>query len=114
MIGASGALSGVLGAYFKLFPHARVQTLIPIFIVFVVRVLPAVVFLGLWFALQLLQGVGSLGVRMQGGGVAFFAHIGGFVAGMFLIRVIGRRGGGGGGSAPRVPAWSRPRERGPY
>lgn len=114
MIGASGALSGVLGAYFKLFPHARVQAFIPIFIVGIVRVLPAVLFLGLWFGLQLLQGVGSLGLRTQGGGVAFFAHIGGFVAGMLLVRVIGRRGGGDGGGASRVRDWSKPRERGPY
>ena len=90
-IGASGAIAGVLGAYLILFPHARVLTLIPIFFFITLRELPAVILLGLWFVLQLFSGVGSLGVTdaQDLGGVAYFAHIGGFVAGLVLIGVMG-------------------------
>ncbi len=90
-IGASGAIAGVLGAYLILFPHARVLTLIPIFFFITLRELPAVILLGLWFVLQLFSGVGSLGVTdaQDLGGVAYFAHIGGFVAGLVLIAVLG-------------------------
>jgi membrane associated rhomboid family serine protease len=77
----------VLGAYIVLWPHARVMTLIPIFFFITVRHIPAIIILGLWFVLQLFSGVGSLGVTdaQDMGGVAYFAHIGGFVAGMLLI-----------------------------
>ena len=90
-IGASGAIAGVLGAYLVLYPHARVTTLIPIFFFVAIREIPAVIILGLWFILQLLSGVGSLGVKdaQDMGGVAFFAHIGGFVAGMVLVFLLG-------------------------
>jgi membrane associated rhomboid family serine protease len=90
-IGASGAIAGVLGAYLILFPHARVLTLIPIFFFITLRELPAVILLGLWFVLQLFSGVGSLGVTdaQDLGGVAYFAHIGGFVAGLVLIGILG-------------------------
>ena len=90
-IGASGAIAGVLGAYLILYPHARVMTLIPIFFFVTVRELPAIIILGLWFVLQLFSGVGSLGVpaAQNAGGVAYFAHIGGFVAGMALIGLFG-------------------------
>jgi membrane associated rhomboid family serine protease len=90
-IGASGAIAGVLGAYLILFPKARVTTLIPIFFFITIREIPAVVLLGLWFVLQLFSGVGSLGVRdaQDLGGVAYFAHIGGFVSGMILIVLMG-------------------------
>ena len=90
-IGASGAIAGVLGAYLILWPHARVMTLIPIIFLVTVRELPAILILGLWFVLQLFSGVGSLGVRdaQDMGGVAYFAHIGGFVAGMVLIFLFG-------------------------
>ena len=78
MIGASGAIAGVLGAYFLYYPRARVSTLV-YFLVFVRIVkVPAVFFLGLWFALQILS-------TAAGGGVAWFAHIGGFAAGMLLV-----------------------------
>jgi len=82
MIGASGAVSGVLGAYFLLFPQASVMTLV-IFGFFwrIVRI-PALVLLGFWMVVQILSGLGSLGA---GGGVAWFAHIGGFFAGMGLL-----------------------------
>jgi membrane associated rhomboid family serine protease len=90
-IGASGAIAGVLGAYLLLYPHARVMTLIPIFFFITVRELPAILILGLWFVLQLFSGVGSLGVpdAQDLGGVAYFAHIGGFVAGMLFILLLG-------------------------
>ncbi|HEY4690479.1 MAG TPA: rhomboid family intramembrane serine protease [Anaerolineae bacterium] len=84
-IGASGAIAGVLGAYLVLFPNARVQTLI--FWLYFIRIIEvsAVWLLGWWFLLQVLYGLGSLGLE-QTGGIAFFAHIGGFVAGWLLIR----------------------------
>jgi len=82
MVGASGAVSGVLGAYLVLFPFARVKTLIFIVIFVTVIRVPAVVLLGLWIVLQVMNGI-----AVSGGapGVAWFAHIGGFLAGMILI-----------------------------
>jgi membrane associated rhomboid family serine protease len=82
MIGASGAIGGILGAYMLLYPRARVLTLVPIFIFLRLMYIPAVVFLGLWFGFQILM---SSIDQADAGGVAFFAHIGGFVAGMLLI-----------------------------
>jgi membrane associated rhomboid family serine protease len=81
-VGASGAISGVLGAYAFLFPRARIHTLV--FLLFYISVIPipALLWVGIWFAIQLLQGVASGGA---GGGVAWFAHIGGLVAGVFLL-----------------------------
>jgi membrane associated rhomboid family serine protease len=78
-LGASGAIAGVLGAYLVLFPGARVQTLIFMFRFARMVTISALWLLGFWFVLQLFSGVGSLGV--EGGGVAYFAHVGGFVAG---------------------------------
>ncbi|MBN1895183.1 rhomboid family intramembrane serine protease [bacterium] len=91
MIGASGAISGVLGAYFIRFPGARVHILIWIF--FFIRVLrvPAVLVLGFWFFMQISSGLGTLGAG-PGGGVAWFAHIGGFVAGVLLVFVFEKKG----------------------
>ncbi len=90
MIGASGAISGVLGAYLLLHPHAKVLTLIPLgFYTGLVRV-PAVVVLGFWIVVQLINGLFHLG--QPGGGVAWFAHIGGFVAGLLLVVPFKRRG----------------------
>jgi membrane associated rhomboid family serine protease len=89
MIGASGAISGILAGYVTLFPHARVVTLIPIFIFIHFMELPAGVFIVLWFVLQLVQGYLSLGMIAEGGGgVAWFAHIGGFLAGLVCIRFL--------------------------
>ena len=86
MIGASGAVSGILGAYLVLFPAARVLTLV--FVVFFIRVIPfpAIIILGFWFLLQLLQ-IGPVAA----GGVAILAHVGGFLAGALLIAVFRRR-----------------------
>ena len=83
MVGASGAISGILGAYILLYPHARVLLLIPLGFFMHTLYVPAGVVLGLWFLMQLLPGVLSIG--QEGGGIAFFAHIGGFVAGIVLI-----------------------------
>lgn len=88
MIGASGAISGVLAGYMTLFPHARVVTVIPIVIFIHFMEVPAGIFIVLWFVLQLVQGYLSLGMIAEGaGGVAWFAHIGGFLAGLVCIRV---------------------------
>lgn len=94
MVGASGAIAGVLAGYVVLHPKARVTTLIPfIFIMFVE--LPAYVFIFVWFGWQLLSGVGSLStIGDNVGGTAFFAHIGGFLAGLALVRVMAPKGGG--------------------
>ena len=91
-IGASGAIAGVLGAYLVLFPRQRVTTLIPIFVFITVREIPAVVLLGFWFVLQLFIGVASVGANVgETGGVAYFAHVGGFVTGMVLVILMGGR-----------------------
>jgi membrane associated rhomboid family serine protease len=92
MIGASGAISGVLAGYMTMFPHARVVTLVPIFIFLHFMEVPAGIFIVLWFVLQLVLGYLSLGIIADGGGgVAWFAHIGGFLAGLLFVRVLYRR-----------------------
>jgi membrane associated rhomboid family serine protease len=86
MVGASGAIAGVLAGYMVLFPHARVLALVVIVIFIRVMPVPASLFIGLWFVLQVFS------VLFGGApGVAFFAHIGGFVAGFLLVRIVGRR-----------------------
>jgi membrane associated rhomboid family serine protease len=85
MIGASGAIAGILGAYWIVFPHARVRTVIFLIFYLDVVAIPAGLVLGLWFLLQILN-VG------MGGGVAWFAHVGGFLAGVFFIRLALGRG----------------------
>jgi len=81
MVGASGAIAGVMGAYFVLYPRSRIVTLIPLFFFFQIVEIPAIFFLGIWFVMQFLSGVGSIAASATGG-VAFWAHIGGFVAGV--------------------------------
>ncbi len=88
IVGASGAIAGVTGAYFLFFPRARIVTLVPVFIFLQVVELPAVFFLLVWFLFQLLLGVGSLGAHAAAGGVAFWAHIGGFLAGLGLAPLL--------------------------
>ena len=85
-IGASGAIAGVLGAYIVLFPRARIQTLFVLGYLVRLAQLPALLVLGFWFVLQLFSGLMSFGMT-QTGGVAWFAHIGGFVAGLVLVRL---------------------------
>jgi rhomboid family protein len=84
-IGASGAISGVLGAYIVFFPRSRILTLIPLFIIWFTARIPAIIFIGLWFLVQFLSGVSSLGT-VSSGGVAWWAHIGGFLIGVLLAR----------------------------
>jgi len=81
MIGASGAIAGVMGAYFVLYPRSRILTAIFVVIFMDLVEVPAIFFLGIWFVMQLLSGVGSIGAQAMNGGVAFWAHIGGFAIG---------------------------------
>jgi membrane associated rhomboid family serine protease len=89
-IGASGAIAAVLGAYFVLLPNARVLTAI-FFILIFFQELPAVLFLGLWFLFQLWQGGFAIVQPQAGGGVAFFAHIGGFLFGVLTVRLVAKQ-----------------------
>ena len=89
-LGASGAIAGVLGAYFILYPDARVLALVPIFVFFLAQVRAYWVLL-IWIVVNVFQGVAGLGIQ-RGGGVAHFAHIGGFFAGIVLISLLGGRG----------------------
>jgi membrane associated rhomboid family serine protease len=99
-IGASGAISGVLGAYIVFFPRSRILTLIPLFIIWFTWRIPAVVFIGLWFAMQFLSGVLALNTTASAaGGIAWWAHIGGFLLGMVLARVFAPA------TVPRAPAY---------
>jgi membrane associated rhomboid family serine protease len=104
MIGASGAVSAVLGAYIVLYPRARILSLVFLGFFYQLIEVPSLVVLGLWFVLQLIDGIGSLGLAGAEGGVAFFAHIGGFVAGVALGLLF--RGSDRGGREPgrSVPA----------
>ena len=88
-IGASGAIAGVLGGYFVLYPHSRVLALLPLFIIWEIIEVPAILFLGMWFLMQFLYvGVAAVKTGSEGGGVAFWAHIAGFVAGMGGVLVL--------------------------
>jgi len=82
MVGASGAIAGVMGAYFVVYPQSRVLTAVFVFFFFDLVEIPAVFFLGIWFLMQLVSGVGSLGLKSATGGTAFWAHVGGFVVGV--------------------------------
>ncbi|RMH02346.1 MAG: rhomboid family intramembrane serine protease [Aquificota bacterium] len=89
MVGASGAISGVLGAYMYLFPGARILALVPVFIFLTLMELPAYLFIFLWFLIQVVNGVVTLPFASMGG-VAWFAHIGGFLVGYYLVRRFAR------------------------
>ena len=107
-IGASGAIAATLGAYLVLFPRARITSLVFLGFFYQLIDVPAIIVLGFWFVLQLLDGLTSLGMVQTGGGVAFFAHIGGFVVGALVAKVIvsvgARRRGPSAPSAPSAPA----------
>jgi len=93
-VGASGAIAGVMGAYFLLFPSARVLTLVPLIIFFTFIWLPAWIVLGYWFVLQFLSGAATsiaYTSKTGGGGIAFWAHVGGFVAGLVMIKLMPQR-----------------------
>ena len=91
-VGASGAIAGVMGAYLIKFPRARILTLVPVFVFITTFEIPAALLLLYWFALQFFNGIGSIGYsQVSTGGIAFFAHIGGFLAGMLLVHVFGTR-----------------------
>jgi|UniRef100_A0A7V3RG87 membrane associated rhomboid family serine protease len=89
MVGASGAVSGVMGAYLVYFPSARILSLIPLGFFLRITYLPSLFFIGIWFFYQFLFGFASLGFK--GGGVAYFAHIGGFIMGVLLALIFRRR-----------------------
>jgi len=91
-IGASGAISGVLGAYIVFFPNSRILTLVPLLIIWFLWRIPALIFIGLWFILQFLSGVSSLGSQSMGG-VAWWAHVGGFLIGVVVALIVRAAGG---------------------
>ena len=93
MVGASGAIAGVMGAYFVLYPKSRIVTLVPLFFIFQVVEVPAILFLGIWFLMQFVNGLGSIVTVAAGqsaGGIAFWAHVAGFVAGISGVVVFRR------------------------
>jgi membrane associated rhomboid family serine protease len=90
LVGASGAIAGVMGAYIVLFPRSRVLVLIPIIIFFDIIEVPAIVFLGFWFLLQLLAGVGSMSEQGAVAGIAFWAHAAGFLSGIVGVLLFRR------------------------
>jgi membrane associated rhomboid family serine protease len=89
VVGASGAVAGVLGAYIIAFPRSRILALVPIIIIFTLMEIPAVIFIALWFFIQLFNGVASLGGAANP--VAWWAHVGGFLMGMLLIKMMAPR-----------------------
>jgi membrane associated rhomboid family serine protease len=92
MVGASGAIAGVMGAYFVLYPRSRIVTLVPLFIFVQIMEVPAILFLGIWFLMQFISGVGSVATvaTRNSGGVAFWAHVAGFVTGVVAVMVFRR------------------------
>ena len=102
MVGASGAIAAVLGAYLVMYPNSRVYTFVPIGYFARLTLMPAIVVLGLWFLLQILSGVGSLGALNEGG-TAYFAHIGGFLFGLVVGWLFKKRGRE---PQPAPPSWN--------
>jgi membrane associated rhomboid family serine protease len=96
-LGASGAIAGIIAAYAVRFPWAWIKVLVPILFIPLFFDVPALVFAGLWFLVQVMQGTSELLMPMQGGGIAWWAHIGGFVAGWLLVGPLSRAAGGTGG-----------------
>jgi membrane associated rhomboid family serine protease len=92
MVGASGAIAGVMGAYLVKFPRSRIVTFVVVFFFITTVEVPAVLMLAYWFLIQVFSGVGSIGYsHASQGGTAFFAHVGGFIAGMILVNVMGTK-----------------------
>ena len=90
MVGASGAIAGVMGGYFLMYPHSRIVTLIPIFFFIQLVEVPAVIFLGIWFLMQFLSGLSSAALSPDAslsGGIAFWAHVAGFVMGLVAVNL---------------------------
>ncbi len=96
-IGASGAIAGVMGAYFILHPRAKILTLIPIIIIPLFFEIPAFIFLGFWFVIQFFNAAGNNGAA-AGGGIAWWAHVGGFISGMVMVKINNRVPGTGAGT----------------
>ncbi|HYZ85501.1 MAG TPA: rhomboid family intramembrane serine protease [Bryobacteraceae bacterium] len=92
-VGASGAIAGVMGAYMVKFPHSRILTLVPVFVFLTTIEVPAVLILAYWFLIQIFSGVGTVATaaNVSRGGVAWFAHVGGFIAGAVLVNLLGPR-----------------------
>ena len=92
MVGASGAIAGVMGAYFVLYPRSRIVTLVPLFVFMQIMEVPAILFLGIWFLMQFISGVGTVTTlaAREAGGVAFWAHVAGFVTGVAAVLVFRR------------------------
>ena len=92
-IGASGAIAGVMGAYLVMFPRARIAVFMPLFFFLGAPYIPAAALIGIWFLMQLFTGVASLGQAAGDSGVAWWAHVGGFLAGVLLVNLfrVGRR-----------------------
>jgi membrane associated rhomboid family serine protease len=103
-LGASGAVAAVLGGYILMYPRAKVVTLVFIIFLFTILELPAIFFLGIWFAQQLLFGALTTAHTAAGGGVAYWAHVGGFVAGLLLIKVFATRRSSA-ADGPRFPVY---------
>jgi membrane associated rhomboid family serine protease len=91
ILGASGAIAGVLGAYYKFFPYSKVKTLLFVFFFVTILDINAPIILGYWFILQLISGAGSLSQTSSDGGVAFFAHVAGFIVGIIVAKIVMRR-----------------------
>ena len=92
MLGASGAVSGVLGSYFILFPRSQIKTFVILFFYVTVAQIPAVIYIFYWFIIQLFSGIASLPFTFATGGIAFWAHVGGFLTGLLLTRGWKNRG----------------------
>lgn len=86
VLGASGAVSGILGAYIMLLPTAKVKTILPIFFIFTIVEIRAFIYIFYWFVLQLFSGIASFSLQFQAGGVAFWAHVGGFLFGLWFAK----------------------------
>jgi membrane associated rhomboid family serine protease len=103
-LGASGAVAGVLGGYILMYPRAKVVTLVFIIFLFTILELPAIFFLGFWFLQQLVFGALTSSDTVAGGGVAYWAHVGGFAAGLLLIKLFATRRSSA-ADGPRLPVY---------